>query len=331
MPNRARSFRVVAGLVLLAAVLAAATGCTINVPLLSRADRLETVTIARSDRLIEPNRIALINIDGYIGQYGARGFRSLSTSVADVKQKLEMARNDGSVKAVLLRVHSPGGEVTASDMIYNELMRFRRETGKPVVVYMMGLAASGGYYVSLAGDNLIAHPTCLTGSVGVIMEFMDIEGLMKTFGIRAEAVKSGEMKNMGSPFRGLNPKEKDVLQAINTQMFDRFLGLVEKRRHLKPEAVATIRDGRILTGLQARDLGLVDSVGCMDDALTMAKALARIPSANVIAYRPYRSFNRNTFASYAGEVPQPQAVGDLVRMLAGRSNPGFLYLWQPAE
>lgn len=304
-------------------------GCTFNVPLFARYSELQEVTVERSDKFFEFNSIALINVDGYIGQLDTRGLRGVATSVADITQKLRLAENDGSVKAVLLRIHSPGGEVTASDMIYREIMRFRRESGKPVVVYMMGLAASGGYYVALAGDRIVAHPTCITGSVGVIMDFIDIEGLMKTFGVRHEAVKSGTMKNMGSPFRGLHPNEKDVLQGINRDMFERFMGLVRRHRDLSDEAAATISDGRIMTGDRARQLGLVDAVGDLHDALALARRLAGISTANVVAWRAFSHHNKNPYAGFAADAPAPKAMQDLVRALAGRTQPAFLYLWRP--
>jgi len=327
-PERAerRSARVAAGAAVFLMVLVA--GCTVEIPLTPSYGELREVTVQPSGRWLEFNELALIDIDGFIGS--TAGIWSMGgTSVADVKEKLKRAEENDAVKGVLLRIDSPGGEVTASDLIYREVRAFRRRSGKPVVAYLMGLATSGGYYVALAADRVVAGPTTITGSVGVIMDFIDVELLMKTLGVRRETVKSGEMKDMGSPFRGMNEAEREVFEGVNRAMFERFLTLVRQRRKLSPEATARIADGRILVGRQALDLGLVDALGDLDDALDDLKRLAGIRDADVIAYRPHKHYNRNVYARFGGRTSAPRALPDLLRALGQRTAPRLLYLWTP--
>ena len=315
------------GVTLILAALPALAGCVNLGPLVGA--ELEAVLVERSPRWIEPNRIALVDVEGFIGSGMAPRLFWRGAGVADVKEKLDRAAADRRVRAVVLRINSPGGEVTACDMIYEEVLRFKRESGKPVVASLMGAATSGGYYVALAADRIVAAPTTVTGSVGVVMEFVNVEGLFGKVGLRPEVIKSGDKQDIGSPMRAMTDEEREILQGVNLALFDRFAAAVrENRPQMTDEDAALISDGRILTADQALDLHMVDRVGYLDDALSEARALANIGSADVILYSPYRHYNTNIYARAglgAGLIEE-----GLERLLE-RRGPMFLYLWSPGR
>jgi len=300
-------------------------GCIDLGPLV--AGRMEEVLVEESDRWFEVNRIALIDVDGFIGSVPGAWFAGRGTTVADIKEKLKRAADDWRVCAVVLRINSPGGEVTACDTIHREVLRFKAETGKPVVAALMGLATSGGYYVAAAADHIVAAPTSVTGSIGVVMQFVNVEGLFGKVGLRSEVVKSGEKKDIASPMRAMTPEERDILQKINLSMFDRFMQVVRRGRPQMTESDAkVIQDGRILTGEQAVNLHMADRTGYLEEAFDEARALAGVRSADVILYRPFPHYNTNIYARHgAGQGLLEQGMALLLR----RRGATFLYLWSP--
>ncbi len=311
--------------------VAAAAGCTIQMPLLRvRYNKLKEETVESSKRFIEFNKIALISVDGFIGE--SSSLFSLTTSAADIKERLELARNDSRVKGVLLRINSPGGEVTTCDIIYNEIRAFADETHKPVVAYVMTVGASGGYYVAISADKIFMNPMTVTGSVGVIMEFTNAERLWSFIGLQSIAVKSGAKKDMGSPFRSIGPDEMAIFQKMNDEMFHGFLDKVQARRKLSEDAARTISDGRVLNGSEAVALGLADQTGEIKAAIDEVKRLAKIKDANVVAYTASSDYNTNVYASFASqEQGRPVAVDDVMKALVTAAGPRFLYLWAPGK
>lgn len=291
-----------------------------------RPTRLEGVIVEKSHRWFERNRILLLDVDGFIGPDSISLFGPAGTGVADVRQKLLMAEADHRIKAVLLRVNSPGGEAAASDMIHQEILRFRQRTGKPVVACLMGLATSGGYYVACAADRIVASPSTVTGSVGVIMQFMNAEGLYGKIGLRTEVIKSGEVKDIGSFSRAMTPEERAILQQINAALYARFQEVVRRgRAGMTDEQAAAIADGRIVSAAEALQLNMVDAVGYPDDALALARQMARVEGADLILYRAYPNYNTNIYA--AGGTSQIIEKG--LDLLVKRASPSFLYLWSP--
>jgi len=296
---------------------------------------MEEVLVRPSPRLWERKKIALIDVEGFIGSGGPARLAWGGTDVADVREKLDRAAADGRVRAIVLRINSPGGEVDASDTVYREVTRFRQRTGRPVVASLTGTATSGAYYVALAADRIVAAPTAVTGSVGVLLHLVNVEGLFEKVGIRPEIFKSGEKKDIGSPTRAITEEERRMLAGVIEELFGRFLGAVRERRPAMSEAqVETVSDGRVLTAAQALELGLVDGIGYLDDALDEAYALAGIRTADVVLYRPFPHYNANIYASTTRQ-PAPalgasEAALDWARqMLLGRRGPAFLYLWCP--
>ena len=242
------------------------------------------------------------------------------------------AEEDPKIKAVILKIDSPGGSVTASDILYSEIAGFKNRTGVKVVVAMMDVAASGGYYISLPADHILAHPTTVTGSIGVIFARPKVTGLMEKIGLGVEVNKSGAEKDMGSPFRQASAAEEKIFQDLTDRLGARFIDLVARHRKLKPEVVAQISTARVYLANEALELGLVDEIGYLENAIRQAKNLAGLAEdAKVVVYRraEYPDDNiYNTSTSFGG------AKASLISMeLPGALNhiqTGFYYLWPAA-
>jgi protease IV len=259
--------------------------------------RLEEVVLKSSDTA---NKVAVVNVDGIItGEVAEQGGFSM---VSVIKEQLQQARRDKDVKAVILKVDSPGGEVLAADEISKAIMEFQEKSGKPVVVSMGSLAASGGYYVSAPCEWIVANELTITGSIGVIMHGFNYRGLLDKVGVRPEVYKSGKFKDMLSGTKEpdeIDPQEKQMVQSLIDETFDRFKEVVRDGRHASyltnkkaGQALSSnwedYADGRILSGREAYKLGFVDELGDFDKAVQRAEQLARIKNtgANLIQYEP---------------------------------------------
>lgn len=199
----------------------------------------------------------------------------------ELLQQITTFTKDKSIKAIILRIDSPGGGVGASQEIYREIIRTREV--KKVVVSMGGTAASGGYYIAAAGDSIVANPGTITGSIGVIMQYYQYRELAEKIGLKMEVIKSGEFKDIGNPHRELTEKEREVLDAVISDIQTQFVNDVAEGRNLAPEKVREIADGRIFTGAMAKEWGLVDQLGNFEDAVALAKEYAGIDGeANLI-------------------------------------------------
>ncbi len=312
------------GLALMAAALV--TGC-VTINLLPGPGPLKEVELSGSGSA----KILLVELSGLISALEEDGFIERPSPVARIKEELMHAAEDDRIKGLVLRINSPGGTVTASDVIYHELRLFKEKRKVPIIASIMDVGASGGYYVAAAADKIVAHPSSVTGSVGVIMLTMNARGLMEKVGLEATAVTSGPKKDMGSPFRAMTPEERAIFQSVIDSFYDRFLTVVrENRRFLSPEEVRKLADGRIYSGEQAKTLGLVDSIGYLDDAIEMAKRQAGLKDARVVAYRRPGEYRPNIYAHMlGGGSGWPTLAGlDLMGMLRG-GTPQFMYLWMP--
>jgi len=279
-------------------------------------------------------KIAMIEVEGMLMNAKSGGFlQPTENPLSLFQQQMQQAAKDKDVKAVLLRVNSPGGTVTTSDAMYEIVMRFKQKTHKPVVASMQEVAASGGYYVSLASDRLIAQPTTVVGSIGVIFNTFDFSGTMDKIGAQANAIKSGPLKDMGSPFKHLTPEERAVMQGMVDEYYTRFLDKLTTHRNLPNNTLrATLTDGRVFSGQRAKELGLIDDVGLLEDAIKTTRKLADAPNSRVVMYkRPY-GYRGSIYAET--NIPEPQAVGSKnVTQLELPGGPllptGFYYLWNP--
>lgn len=310
-----------------AGVLAlAACAPQIRIDLLGE-DKLQEVALSPGPAR---DKVLMIDIDGTISAALETGFLAREKSVvARVYERLERAAADPKIKAVLLRLDTPGGEVTASDMIYHEVRRFKERTGMPVVGLMMSVAASGGYYIAAACDAIIAHPSTLTGSIGVISVFPSVEGLMSKVGVKVEIVKSGPAKDAGSPFRTMTETEKALYQGIIDEYYEGFLAVVARGRQGKiAEAdLRTIADGRVYTAPQALKLGLVDGVGYFEDGFAKARQLAGLAQARLVSYTYFPRTKSNIYAGLPAGAGGVEAR--VLESLAGTLKTGFYYLWLP--
>ncbi|MGH7274169.1 MAG: signal peptide peptidase SppA [Nitrospiria bacterium] len=209
-------------------------------------------------------RIALVRIEGII---------------LDSKETLEEITHyneNPSIKAIVLRIDSPGGAVVPSQEIYEEVKRIRAESKKKVVVSMGTVAASGGYYIASASDRIVANPGTLTGSIGVIMELANFAGLLEKIGVESTVVKSGRHKDIGSPFRRMGAEEREILQNVLDDVHNQFIEAVSEARGLEIGRVRGLADGRIFTGRQAMELGLVDDLGGLQDTIRMTAEMVGI-------------------------------------------------------
>ena len=170
-----------------------------------------------------------------------------------------------------MRINSPGGTITASDVLYHEILAFKQRKKVPVIAAIMDVGASGGYYAALAADTIVVNPTTITGSIGVVMVTLNAQGLMQKIGVAPLAIKSGPMKDAGSPFRGAHRPELAVFQGIIDDMYGRFVGLIVQSRKMPEDRVRALADGRVYTAEQALKLGLVDRIGYLEDVVTMAE------------------------------------------------------------
>ncbi len=204
------------------------------------------------------DRIALVRIEGVI--------LDSKDTVADLKR----FGDSSSIKAIILRIDSPGGGVVPSQEIHDAVHRVRSKHRKTVVVSMGTVAASGGYYIAAAADRIVANPGTLTGSIGVIMELANLEGLLQKVGVESVVIKSGHYKDIGSPFRKMSADDRRVLQALMDDVHSQFIEAVAEGRSLDVEDVRPIADGRVLTGRQALEVQLVDDLGDLDDAVRLA-------------------------------------------------------------
>jgi protease-4 len=306
-------------------------GCTVPKIRLfpSQADPLKEYTLeGKADK-----KVLIIPIRGVISDAPHEGFiRTRPSMVQEVVSQLRLAEEDKNVKAVLLKIDSPGGSVTASDILYNEIVAFKTRTGAKVVAAMMDVAASGGYYISLPADYIMAHPTTITGSVGVIFIRPKVIDLMQKVGVSVELNKSGVNKDMGAPFRRTTSEENKMLQAMTDRLGKRFIDLVAKHRKLDPKAMAEISTARVYLANDALELGMVDAVGYLDQALAAAKKLADLPEdAKVVVYRrnEYPDDNiYNTSTRYGGgdlsiiSLELPESLNQF--------HTGFYYMWPAA-
>lgn len=249
--------------------------------------------------LVGGDQLALVRIEGVIAD------------ARETLDELERYAKNPSVLGVVLRIDSPGGAVVPAQELYDAVNRLRTEHHKKVVVSMGSVAASGGYYIAAASDKIVANPGSLTGSIGVIMEIPNVEGLMKKVGVESIVIKSGKSKDVGSPFRRMKPEERALLQAVLDDVHNQFIEAVAKGRGLKVVEVKRLADGRIFTGRQAQSIGLVDELGGLREAIRAAAALAEIEGEpEVLESQPRFSFRRLLQSKWldAGVARLPTAI-----------------------
>lgn len=275
------------------------------------------------------DRVAIIDISGTLLNAQEMGFLSEGEHIVSLLvEKLDRAARDKRVKAVVLRINSPGGTVTASDILHSEIQRFRQRTGKPIIAYFQDVAASGAYYLACATDEIIAERSCVTGSIGVILQMVDLSGTMAKLGISTDAITSGPYKDAGSPFRKMQPREREVFQGLVDDFYQQFVSIVaEGREKLSRKDVLALADGRVYTASQALENGLVDRVGTLREAIAAALGRAGIKTAHTVMYHRPMGWTPNIYAQ------SPPTSGSTINLfnintaLPWSNRPRLMYLW----
>jgi protease-4 len=316
----------------IAAIMFAAlalSGCTlVSIDLQQRIQPLVEETVEGSGTA----KVLLLDLSGVLSE------ETVSFSIgappprvpllARVREELRKAEGDDRVKALIVRINSPGGTITASDILYREIYDFKVRRKVPVIAAIMDVGASGGYYAALAADTIFAHPTTITGSIGVVMLTVNAQGLMEKIGVAPVAIKSGSLKDAGSPFRALTPEERAIFQGVIDDMYGRFVKLIVQSRRIPEDRVRAFADGRIYTAEQAKALGLVDRIGYLDDAVEAAKKAARLEEARVVMYHRPKEYRANFYSTTPVVPGADTALAQLAATLAG-PGPRFMYLWWP--
>lgn len=301
------------------------SGCAfVNVSLMQGTRPLEEKVLEGDGK----NKILLIDIEGVITSERSRsfsGFEAGPDPVARIKEELDKAAEDKKIKAVILKINSPGGTVTASDIIYREILKYKEKSGAAVIACLLDTAASGGYYVANAADMIIAHPTTVTGSIGVLAMKFNVKGLMNKLGVTEETIKSGAKKDIMSPFRGITEEEKKLMQDIIDALYLQFLTVVDEgRKELTLDEIRPLADGRIFTAQQALSAKLIDATGYLDDAIKAAKERTGIDEARVITYHRPAAYKNNIYSQATINILGFDGHG-----FREYQPVQFMYLWNP--
>lgn len=308
-------------------LLGVSSGCTFfNIELGPRFAPLREATVSGKGQA----KVLLVDISGVISDSKKKSFVGSPVEggmVETVREIISRAEKDEDIKALWLRINSPGGTVTASDMIYHELKTFKGKKKIKIYVTIMDMAASGGYYIAMAGDKIIAHPTSITGSIGVIAMKVNLQGLLEKVGVDFEVVKSGDKKDFLSPLRPFTDEERKLFQETIDSYHRRFVGIIaENRQGLGFDAVKTLADGRVFTADQALDAKLIDRIGYFDDVEEFIKSDLGLSEIKVVTYHRPGDYKANVYSSF----PQTPVINLInIDMDFQSSAPYFMYLWMP--
>lgn len=318
---------------LLASCLILMSGCTFNLLNLESSNRpFKQVAISGSGL----EKVAIIAIDGVISDESSEDLFDMESPpnmVENLATQLKIAEHDDDIRAVVLKINSPGGSVVASELIYKELMSFKSHTQKPLIASMVGVAASGGYYVALPCDHIFATPSTITGSIGVIMMYPNFSKLMNFLGVRMEVYKSGENKDILSYFRNPSQSDQQILSEMVKESARDFWTLVKQQRHIRDSDMNLVKTARIFTARQAQKIGLVDQIGYTDDAILHATQRANIaPESTVVVFRKNYYANDNI---YNRRMEQNINVKNQMIDFGNKDNPlnlkpGMYMLWTPS-
>ncbi|MBP1728133.1 MAG: signal peptide peptidase Serine peptidase, family [Deltaproteobacteria bacterium] len=308
-------------------LLSLVTGCAfVNVPLKSPPSPLEEQVLEGTGH----RKILLMEVSGTITEDERSGGileERIPSTVSLVREVLRKAEKDRDIAGVILRINSPGGTVTASDIIHHDITEFRKRTRLPVTASILSVGTSGGYYVAAAADEIVSHPTAITGSIGVILIKFNLEGVMAKVGVEAQTVKSGDKKDILSPFRRATPEEEKLAQEIIDQLHSRFLDAILARPNntLTRQELQKLADGRLFTSGQALAAGLIDRIGYLDDVIAMMRHKAGDRDARIVTYYRPGSYKGSIYAGAGHQGGLFALFGGLDPFAAG----SFMYLWRP--
>lgn len=319
-------------MLVLLGVMACIAGCgapSLLITPVSNNNELQESTVMRGEGFFQ-KKVVIIPIDGMImNSKGASLLGEGENPVSVLTQELQKAADDPAVVAVVLRINSPGGTVTASDTMYDLVSQFKKKTGKPVIASVQEVGASGAYYLAMASDQIVAMPTSVVGSIGVVFTTFDVEGTLGKIGARTYTIKSGALKDMGSPFKAMTPEEHQVIETMIMEYFGRFEGIVQKGRKLDGDELKKVNDGRVFTGEQALALKLVDQLGSLEDAIKVARVKGGAAGARVVLYtRPY-GYSGSIYANNQMPAPESKSMQVSIPMAEQALPTGFYYIWRP--
>ncbi len=321
------------GLLILPFVLAGCGQTALQMQLVSVERQLGETSIQKDSGWFVSDKIAIIDVDGLLFNRRRGGWlRGGENPVSLFIEKLDKAAADKSVKAVVLRINSPGGSVAATDIMYHQLRQFRQQTGKPVIACMLGIGCSGAYYIACGCDGIIAQPSSVVGNIGTIFQTFSVAGTMEKIGVKAVTIKSGELKDMASPLHDLSDQERKVLEGIIKHHSEQFFEVVRTgRKNIDEKKMEELSDGRVFTTEQAMEQGLIDKIGYLEDGIEWAKEIAGVKKTKVVIYHRSSSYIPNAYSLASANA---DGIGPLVNLeLPDWLNSGgaqFLYLWQPA-
>ncbi len=304
------------------------SGCAfVKVPLSEPVRPLEEHVIEGEGRA----KFLLLDVTGFISEKGRAGSqlaKEKPSLVADIREALQKAEKDDEVRGVIVRINSPGGTVAASDIIRHELLAFKERRKVPVYACITGIGASGGYYVATAADEISAHPTAVTGSIGVLLMTFNVEGLLTKIGVTERTVKSADKKDILSLFRPATPEEERLVQEIIDRLARRFVEAVQSRHGntIPKGELERLADGRIFTADQALEARLIDRIGYLDDAVAVMKKTLNLDKARVVSYYHPGSYRGSIYSASPDEGPS------LLSAVTGgleTAGPEFMYLWRP--
>jgi protease-4 len=291
---------------------------------------LQEQTLIQGEGYFTQEKIAVVDVDGMLtGDESSSLLLPHENSVAEIKARFDRIRLDPEVRAVVLRISSPGGEVTACDVLHQELQRFKKEASIPVIASIGDQGTSGAYYVAVGADVILAHPTAVVGSIGVLLQHVELAGLLEKIGVVSNPVKSSEKKDLSSILRPMTPEERAILQKLVDDMYVRFVDVVAAGRPaLRRDEVLALADGRVVSGTEAVKLKLVDRLGYLPDAIDEAARRAGIDRPTVIRYTRLARSGANIYTE--GGATRPSAGGLELTLRAGLAEtPKLYYLWKP--
>jgi protease-4 len=274
--------------------------------------------------------VAVVDVDGLLVNTECTGPYSLGENpVALFRERLDAVAADHGVCAVVLRINSPGGSVTATDIMWHDLQGFRQRTRLPVVACLLDVAAGGAYYLATASDVILAHPTSITGGIGVILNLYNLRDLMAQFNILSQEIKSGKLIDMGTPTRNLSEEARRLLQRMADEYHQRFIRVVLQARPKVAPAEGTTFDGRVFLAREGQERGLIDHIGYVDDAVALAGELGGCPGAAPLLFRRHNDPARSLYGATPNVPLQATALPFSIPGVERSRLPAFLYLWQP--
>lgn len=275
-------------------------------------------------------KIAVIDVDGLMMNADMTGLGSQGDNpVSLFRERLDAIKRDSNVRAVVVRINSYGGGVTATDIMWHDLQQFRECTQLPVVACILDVGAGGGYYLATASDHIVAHPTSVTGGIGVILNLYNLSLMMEHYNILTVSVKAGKNTDLGTPLKELSEEQRAILQQMANEYHEHFKQVVLNARPSLDTTMASTFDGRVFTASQALNRRLIDEIGYLDNAVATAKQLAGVCSAKVAMYHRCNDKARTPYAITPNVPLQTSAFPLSVPPLDRTKMPTFLYLWQP--